>query len=73
MTNNSVLNLPWKYFPHTKHAYTLMWDKDTEHNFSKSKSRTDLKQKIYQYKPVLLKSCKYKLCFSFITTIFFPF
>ena len=31
---------PWKYLPHTRHAYTLCGDKDTEQHFSKSKSKT---------------------------------
>jgi len=33
---------PWKYFPQTRHAYTLILDRETEHNFSKSKSNTCL-------------------------------
>ena len=32
-------NITWKYFPQTKHAYTLMGLRDTEQHFSKSKSR----------------------------------
>ena len=34
-------SLPWKYLPQTRHAYTLLLERDTEQSFSKSKSRTD--------------------------------
>lgn len=34
-----LVPLPWKYLPQTRQAYTLILDNDTEHNFSKSKSK----------------------------------
>ena len=36
------LNIPWKYFPQIKQAYTFRFDNETEHSFSKSKSKIDL-------------------------------
>lgn len=35
-------HIPWKYFPQTRQAYTLLLERDTEQSFSKSKSSTVL-------------------------------
>lgn len=48
--------LPWKYFPHTRQAYTLLLEREMVHNFSKSKSKIE-RLIVSKYGQFLLRGC----------------